>query len=57
MTELSSCLDLGSKRKTSDLNLKLKANATEKDLGLQSVLIFLMTQETLLSMPSVYKRR
>lgn len=34
MTELSSCLDLGSKRKTSDLNLKLKANAIERDLGL-----------------------
>lgn len=34
MPELSSCLDLGSERKTSDLNLKLKANAIEKDLGL-----------------------
>lgn len=34
MPELSSCLDLGSERKISDLNLKLKANAIEKDLGL-----------------------
>lgn len=34
MTELASCLDLGSKRKTSDLNLKPKANTIEKDLGL-----------------------